>query len=235
MAARMKGHNQLLHLLVHLSQFLIMVIWYFGRHGVRKRVKFSFFLSFERCLFELDNSPVSRQTACLPLAPATFSHLPFVSVQRSRRRKPAEMGERKKNCLPYIPTAAFRTCCPLRVLQILPDLSLGGLKRDPAHSGGAAHMHVSPDPHSSISFNPCPKLVRSKIQTSKSPKKHGAAHLPPHLDKSPPSALQAASPAYPAQTYAICTQALERDPSTSTPPPKHSLQPHQPLNIHPPP
>lgn len=76
MAARMKGHNQLPRLLVHLSHFLITVIWYFGRRGAKTRAKFSFFLFLERTFIPAGRFP-SLQAACLPLAPATSSSFPL--------------------------------------------------------------------------------------------------------------------------------------------------------------
>lgn len=99
-------------------------------------------LVLKRYLFELDNSPVSRQIARLPLAPATFARLPFVSVQKKGASRDRE---HKKNCLQYIPTAAFQTCCRSQVIRVLPDLKLEGLEQ-PLDTQEEQHTDVSSSP-----------------------------------------------------------------------------------------
>lgn len=70
-------------------------------------------LVLKRYLFELDNSPVSGQITRLPLAPATFARLPFVSVQHSRRREPAATGDTRKTAFNLFPPQLSRpVACP---------------------------------------------------------------------------------------------------------------------------
>lgn len=148
MAARMKGHNQLPGLLVHLSQFLIMVIWYFGRREVRRRAEFSFFPHFLKGIYRSWIIPLSpgRQHA-FPWHPPTSLAFPLF-LQCSRRRQQRWGNARKWDSMHS----------HQKFSQVIPVLRLERLGMDPAHSAGAAHTYVPSDSHLHSSLNSAQNL-----------------------------------------------------------------------------
>lgn len=105
MAARMKGHNQLLCLHVHWSQFLIMVILVFWEAWGEEKGEILFLPLFLKAVYSSCLIPLSPgRSHAFPWVPTTASCLPFVSAQCSTGRKPAEMGSTIKTHFNIFPT-----------------------------------------------------------------------------------------------------------------------------------